>query len=115
MIAFKGEERDDISDVVINVPGHAESNLSECADNEDNATQHVASEKDVQSNLVQGVTPENRMAIKSKRNSFVKFQSVEGSEWQHAKILSIQQKENGKYGKWVNVHLTGEEEPRSID
>ena len=55
------------------------------------------------------------MVLKPERNSHVKFQSVEGSEWQHAKILSVQPKQTGKYGKWVNVHVMGEEEPRSID
>ena len=55
------------------------------------------------------------MALKPKRNSFIKFQSVEGSEWQHAIILSVQLTQTGKYGKWVNVHVTGEEEPKSID
>ena len=67
MIAFKGDEQDDISDSG-NVPGHGENNLSECADNEDNATQGAASEKDVENNVVQGVTPENRTALKPKRN-----------------------------------------------
>ena len=40
---------------------------------------------------------------------------MEGSEWQHAKVLSVQPKQTGKYSKWVNVHVTGEEEPRSTD
>ena len=40
---------------------------------------------------------------------------MEGSKWQHATILSVQLKQTGKYGKWVNVHVMGEEEPRSID
>ena len=57
----------------------------------------------------------NRMALKPKRNSFVKFQLVEGSQWQHAKVLSVQPKQTGKYGKRVNVHVMGEEEPRNID
>ena len=69
----------------------------------------------MENNVAQGITPENRMALKPQRNSCVKFQSVEGSEWQHAKILSVQPMQTGKYGKWVNVHVTGEEEPRSID
>ena len=69
----------------------------------------------MENNVVQGVTPEYNMAPKPKRNSFVKFQSVEGSEWQHPKILGVQPKQTEKYGKWVNVHVTGEEEPRSID
>ena len=103
VITFEGDVRDDISDSR-NVPGHVGDNLSECADNEDNATQSVVSEKDVENNVVQGVSPENRTALKPKRNSFIKFQSVEGSEWQHAKILSVQPKQTGKYGKWVNVH-----------
>ena len=114
VITLEGDEQDDISDNG-NVPGHVESNLRECADNEDNATQGVASEKDVENNVVQGVTPEYNTALKPKRNSFVKFQSVEGSEWQHVKILSGQPKQTGKYGKWVNVHVMGEEEARSID
>ena len=114
VITLEGDEQDDISDGG-NVSGHVESNLSECADNENNATQGVASEKDVENNVVQDVTPEYNTVLKPKRNSFVKFQSVEGSEWQHAKILSVQPKQTGKYGKWVNVHVMGEEEPRSID
>ena len=61
-------------------PGHVESNLNECADSEDNATQDVVSEKDVENNVVQGVTPGNRMALKPERNSFVRFQSVKSSE-----------------------------------
>ena len=113
MITFEGDEQD-ISDSG-NVPGHVESNLRECADNEDNATQGVASEKDVKNNAVQGVTPEYNMALKPKGNSFVKFQSVECSEWQHAKILSVQPRQTGKYGKWVNVHVMGEVELRTID
>ena len=54
VITFHGDERDDISDSG-NVPGHVESNLSECAVNEDNATQGVASEKGVKTNVVQSV------------------------------------------------------------
>ena len=69
----------------------------------------------MENNVVQGVTPKNNTALKPKRNSFVKFQSVEGGEWQHAKIFSVQPKQTGKYGKWVNVHVKGEDEPRSID
>ena len=73
-----------------NVPCHVEDNVSECTDNEDNnAIEGVASEKEVENNAVQGVTPENRKALKPKRNLFVKFQSVEGSEWQHATIISV--------------------------
>ena len=36
MTTFEGYVQDDISDHG-NVPGHVEDNLSECADNEDNA------------------------------------------------------------------------------
>ena len=79
VITFKGDVQDDISDSS-NVPGHVHNNLSECTDNEDKATQGVASEKDVENNTIKGLTPENRMALKPKRNSYVKFQSVEGSE-----------------------------------
>ena len=59
-----------------NVPGHVESNLSECADNEDNTTQGVDSEKDVENNVVQGVTPENRTALKPKEIHLSSF-----SQW----------------------------------
>ena len=69
----------------------------------------------MENNAVQGVTTENRTALKPKRHSLVKFQSVERNEWQHAKVLSVQLKQTGKYGKWVNVYVMAEEEPRSID
>ena len=55
-ITFEGDVRDDISD---NVPGPVQDNLSECTDNEDNATKGVATD-DVENNAVQAVTPENR-------------------------------------------------------
>ena len=93
MITLEGDEQDDISDSG-NVSGCVEGNLSECADNEDTATQGVASEKDVENNVVQDVTPEYNTVLKPKRNSFVKFQSVEGSEWQHAKNAQCTTKAN---------------------
>ena len=77
VITLEGDEQDDIPD-----SGHVESNLSECADNEDNATQGVASEKDVENNVVQDVTPEYNTVLKPKKIhllSFSQWKVVNGS------------------------------------
>ena len=46
-----------------------------------------------------------------KRNARVEYE-IEGKPVQ-AKVLSVQPKRNGKNGNWLNVHVLGDDNPRS--
>ena len=56
----------------------------------------------------------NNIATWPKRNSFVRYK-LGDSVWKNAKVLSVQPKQTGKCRNWINVHVTGEEEPISVN
>ena len=56
----------------------------------------------------------NTHETKPKRNTFVKYKLGE-SDWKKAKVLSLQPKQSGKYKNWINVHVSDEEEPISVN
>ena len=53
-------------------------------------------------------------ASRPMRNSYVRYK-LEDDEWRNAKVLSAQPKQTGKYKNWINVHVTGEEEPICVN
>ena len=55
----------------------------------------------------------NQKGSRPKRNTEVEYE-VDGKPVR-AKVLSVQPKRQGKHGNWVNVHVSGEENPCSIN
>ena len=51
--------------------------------------------------------------VRPKRNTHVEY-AVDGNSVQ-AKVLSLQPKRNGKNGNWLNVHVSGEDTPTSVN
>ena len=47
-----------------------------------------------------------------KNKSYIEYE--EDGIWKEAFVLSSQPKRNGKNKEWLNIHVTGKEEPRSI-
>ena len=54
------------------------------------------------------------METKPKKNTFVRYK-LEESDWKHAKVLSKQPRREGRNKSWINVHVTGEDEPCSVN
>ena len=56
----------------------------------------------------------NSNETKPKKNYFVKYM-LGDRHWKEAKVLSVQPKQTGKYRDWINVHVTGEEDPICVN
>ena len=89
---------DEVTDTTDNVNGNKDDNNASAVD-------------------VRQTTNQMMNEIKSpsqwpKNKSYIMYE--EDGTWKEAFVLSYQPKRNGKNKEWLNIHVTGEEVPRSI-